>query len=130
MLFRSLFTGPRNDLQVRIQSSRNEHALKIGGVRGGCGDQPSGPLDLRLAQSLLLRSVAGDDQPVLRGEALALGFGALQHHKRHRLAPQLPRHTASYAPHAADNVVPVEPPDFALHAPPSEEALQLEIQTK
>jgi hypothetical protein len=34
---------------------------------------------------------------------------------------------ASHASQAADDVVAVEPADFALHAPSSEEALQLEF---
>jgi hypothetical protein len=115
MFFGSVFAGPGNDLQMRIQATRREHNVKIGGGGGRGGNQPAGPVDLRLAQGRLLGRVSSDDQPVFRGEALALGFGVLQDHKRHRFTPQLPRHAASHATHAADDVVAVETSDFALH---------------
>ena len=84
-------------------------------------------LDLRLAQRLFQRRVSRDHQPVLVRKALALNLGIFDHHERHWLAPQFPRHAAAHASHAADDEVALETSDFALHAPPSEETLQLEF---
>ncbi|MGA8439544.1 MAG: TrkA C-terminal domain-containing protein [Candidatus Sulfotelmatobacter sp.] len=53
-------------------------------------------------------------------------IATLSHYER-RFPHQLPCHTAPDSSHATDNGMTVEPPDVALHAPPSKEALQLEF---
>src|SRR5271165_4991271 len=112
---------------MRIQPARRQHDIQVGGVGSGSGNQSTRPLDLSLAQGLLLSSVAGYNQPVLGHVALNLAFGVIDHDKRNGLPRQFPRHAAPYPANAADNVVAFETTDLAIHAPPSKEALQFKF---
>src|ERR1035441_7427146 len=98
MFFCGVFASTRNYLQLRIQSARREHDIEIGGVGSRGSHQPARPVNLRLTQRRLLRSISGQYQPVFGGEALPLGFVVLKNHEWNRLVRQLPRHAAPRAP--------------------------------
>src|ERR1035438_8465729 len=96
MFFCGVFASTRNYLQLRIQSARREHDIEIGGVGSRGSHQPARPVNLRLTQRRLLRSISGQYQPVFGGEALPLGFVVLKNHEWNRLArPQEVKHIAA-----------------------------------
>src|SRR5947209_11999817 len=127
MLLSRVFAGARNDLQTGVQPACRKDDVQIRRVGRGCSDQALCSLDLCLSQGVLQRGVSGQHQPVLGSKALSLPFCTLDDDEWHGLARQFASHAAADTSHTADDEVAVETSDFALHATPSEEALQLEF---
>src|SRR5579862_871063 len=127
MFLGGIFAGSSNNFQTGVESTSRQHNIQVGRIGGSSGDQALRPVNLRLTQGLLQRRVSRHYQPIFGSIALPLALGVVDDHKRNRLAGQLPSDAATHASHAADDEVAVETSDFALHAPPSEESLQLEF---
>src|SRR5262249_663987 len=123
-----VFLGPflaraRNDGQLRIESSRREHNVEIGRVRGRSSDQPTSTFNVDLTKRLLLGCVSYEYQPIV-AEPCSLSVVLLEDDKRHRLAGQFPRSAPANPPDTADDVVISKPVYLSLHLSPSEEFSQ------
>ena len=127
VLLGHLFAGAGDDAEAWIQAAGGEHDVKISGVGGGGGDQTARPVDVRVAQSLLLGGVTDQQEPVLAGEFLRLGLVVFDDQEFSGTARQFAGGAAADASGAADDVVTGETAYVALHAAPSKETLQFEF---
>src|SRR4030095_1433138 len=104
MLLSVFLADAGNDLKFGIQPSRGKNDVQIGGI-SSCGrDQTSCALDVRLAQSLFLRCVADEHQPLI-AVTRRLGLVVIDDHERRWPTRELACGTASNTASATNNVM-------------------------
>src|SRR3954465_6737470 len=105
MLCCGFFTRARNDLQVRIQTTRCEHNIKVGGISRSRGNESDRSIYASLPKGALFGGVTFEVEPLLLElfESVMLCF---DDRKCRRPPRQLSRGAQSHTTCSTDDVVP------------------------